>query len=81
MAAFEYRQAEEIRKAFERTGSATCFSDANANVELFPEKTAESCTALAAALVDLEFALTPEEEQQVRRGKDFIQLKNGLTWT
>ncbi len=29
------------------------------------------------ALVELGFDLTPEQRQEIRRGKDFVQLKNG----
>ena len=88
MAAFEYRQAEEIRQAFGRHGVRYLFlgksgaillgfPDTTQDADLFPEKTAENCAALADALAELGFELTPLEEQEVRRGKDFIQLKNG----
>ena len=47
------------------------------DVDLYVEKQAANCEKLAAALVELGFRLTAQEEQEVRRGKDFIQLRNG----
>jgi hypothetical protein len=93
MAAFEYRQAEEIRDAFKRHGVKYLFigksgaillgfPDTTQATELFVEKNAANCERLAGALEELGFDLTGSQAQEVRRGKDFIQLKNGpLTWT
>jgi hypothetical protein len=88
MGAFEYRQAEEIRDAFSRHGCRYMFigksgaillgfPDTTQDADLFVEKTPQNGEALVAALKELGFELTEEECQQVRRGKDFIQLKNG----
>jgi len=88
MAAFEYRQAEEIRDAFARHGVRYLFigksgaillgfPDTTQDADLFVEKTAANCTALVAALLELGFALNDAQAAEVRRGKDFIQLKNG----
>jgi hypothetical protein len=41
------------------------------------EKQVANCEKLVAALAQLGFRLTKQEEQEVRRGKDFIQLRNG----
>ena len=41
------------------------------------KKNASNCERLAGALRDLGFPLTDEQAQEVRRGKDFIQFKNG----
>lgn len=88
MAAFEYRQAEELRDAFARHGvhylflgkSAAIllwFPDTTQDVDLFPEKSAKNGQAIAAALHDLGFTLTGAEIDEIVRGKDFVQLKNG----
>ena len=88
MAAFEYRQAEEIRKCLERFGVRYLFigksgaillgfPDTTQDADLFLDKTAENCAALPAALRELGFDLSADQEQEIARGKDFIQLKNG----
>jgi hypothetical protein len=88
MAAFEYRQAEEVRDAFARHGvrylfigkSAAIllgFPDTTQDADLFPAKSEDNGKALVAALKDLAFDLTETEAQAIVRGKDFVQLKNG----
>jgi hypothetical protein len=88
MAAFEYRQAEEIRDAFARrrvrylflgkSGAILLgFPDTTQDADLYPQKSPENGQALVAALVELGFELSPEQEDEIRRGKDFVQLKNG----
>src|SRR5437016_11851982 len=88
MAAFEYRQAEEIRDAFARHNVRYLFigksgaillgyPDTTQDADLFVEKSMENGRALVAALRDLGFALTPSEAAEIERGKDFVQLKNG----
>jgi hypothetical protein len=88
MGAFEYRQAEEIRDALARHGVRYLFigksgaillgfPDTTQDADLFVEKGPENGRALAAALRELGFALTPEQASEVERGKDFVQLKNG----
>lgn len=88
MAAFEYRQAEEIRDSLSRHSVRYLFSDETAAVllgfpdttqdaDLFVERTAENGQALVAALLELGFELTETEQQDIVRGKDFVQLKNG----
>ncbi len=88
MAAFEYRQAEEIRDTFARRGvrylflgkSAAIllgFPDTTQDADLFVEKKQENCENLVLALIDLGFELAANEAEEIRRGKDFIQLKNG----
>ena len=88
MAAFEYRQAQEIRDAFARHGARYLFlgksgaillgyPDTTQDADLFVEKSAENGRALAAALRELGFTLTPAQEQEIERGKDFVQLKSG----
>lgn len=88
MAAFEYRQAEEIRDVFSRWGvrylflgkSAAIllgFPDTTQDVDVFPQRSVENGRALASALRELGFALTDEQAAEIERGKDFVQLKNG----
>src|SRR5438874_731968 len=88
MVAFDYRQAEEIRDAFARHGVRYLFigksgaillgfPDTTQDADLFLAKSPENGRAAAAALRELGFDLTDEEEQQIIRGKDFVQLKNG----
>jgi hypothetical protein len=85
---FEYAQAEEIRDAFERHGVRYLFlgksgaillgfPDTTQDADLFVEKTPANGEAIAAALVELGFALTIQETADLRVGKDFVQLKNG----
>ncbi|MCX8036464.1 MAG: hypothetical protein N3D11_05290 [Candidatus Sumerlaeia bacterium] len=88
MAAFDYRQAQEIRDTLLRHGCRYLFigksgaillgfPDTTQDADLFVEKTPENCRALVAALLDLGFALTAGQTEEILRGKDFVQLKNG----
>jgi hypothetical protein len=88
MAAFEYRQAQEIRDAFRAHGCRYLFigksgaillgfPDTTQDADLFVERSPENGRALVAALRDLSFTLTDDEAREIERGKDFIQLKNG----
>lgn len=88
MAAFEYRQAEEIRDSFARhkvrymfigkSGAILLgFPDTTQDADIFAEKSPENGEALVAALHDLGFSLTESQSAEVKRGKDFVQLKNG----
>ena len=88
MAAFEYRQAEEIRDAFIRHGARHLFigksgaillgyPDTTQDADLFVEKDPANGRAILAALVDLGFSLTDAQREEILRGKDLVQLKNG----
>ncbi|HET6387307.1 MAG TPA: hypothetical protein VFJ58_28280 [Armatimonadota bacterium] len=88
MAAFEYRQAQEIRDALLRHGvrylfigkSAAIllgFPDTTQDADLFVERKPENGRALVTALRELRFAITDLEAAEIERGKDFVQLKNG----
>src|SRR5438105_10813247 len=88
MAAFEYRQAEEIKRCLDRFGVHYLFigksgaillgfPDTTQDADLFVEKTADNGRALVRALAELGFALAPHEAADVERGRDFVQLKNG----
>ncbi|HEV2946273.1 MAG TPA: hypothetical protein VGX70_02785 [Gemmataceae bacterium] len=88
MAEFEHRQAQEIRDACERHGvrylfigkSAALllgFPDTTQDADLFVDRTPDNCKSLVEALQDLSFSLSEMQIQEIIRGKDFVQLKNG----
>jgi hypothetical protein len=88
MAAFEYRQALEIRDACARhrvkylfigkSGAVLLgYPDTTQDAHLFVDRFTENGERLVQALRDRGFSLTAQEAVQIRRGKDFIQLKNG----
>jgi hypothetical protein len=85
---FEYAQAEEIRDAFARHGVRYLFigksgaillgyPDTTQDADLFLEKSPANGSGAARALRDLGIALTDDQEAEIARGKDFVQLKNG----
>jgi hypothetical protein len=88
MAAFEYRQAEEIRDIFRRhrvqylfigkSGAILLgFPDTTQDADLFVERSPANGKALVEALRELRFELTELQAAEIERGKDFVQLKNG----
>ncbi len=88
MGAFEYRQAMEIADAFARHGCRYLFigkagavllgfPDTTQDADLFVEKSPRNGQALVLALREIGFDLSDEQAQQIRMGKDFVQLKNG----
>lgn len=88
MAAFEYRQAQELRDAFARRGVQyhflgksgailLGFPDTTQDVDLFPMKSVANGQALVTALQDMGFSLTSTQVDDIVRGKDFVQLKSG----
>ncbi len=88
MRAFEYRQAEELRAAFERylvryllIGKAGAiilgFPDTTQDVDVFPSKEADNRFRLVSALRSIGFDLSSEREEDILRGKDFIEIKDG----
>jgi len=88
MAAFEYRQAEEVRDVFARHGVRYLFigksgaillgfPDTTQDADLFVERSPDNGAALVVALRELGFRLTDSQAEEIRRGKDFVQLKNG----
>ncbi len=88
MAAFEYRQAEEIRDALRRHGVRYLFigksgaillgfPDTTQDADLYVDKQRDNGIALVRALRELDFALTDAQAAEIVRGKDFVQLKNG----
>jgi hypothetical protein len=88
MAAFDYRQAQEIRDVFAQHGVRYLFigksgaillgfPDTTQDADLFPQRSVENGRRLVSALQELGFALTEPQTGDIERGKDFIQLKNG----
>ena len=88
MAAFEYRQAEEIRDVLARHGVRYLFigksgaillgfPDTTQDADLYVDKSLSNGRAMVASLRDLGFVLTQEDVGAIERGKDFVQLKNG----
>ena len=88
MAAFEYKQAEEVRDALAAHGVKYLFigksgaillgfPDTTQDADLFVEKNVENGHALVAALREIGFEISEREAEDIERGKDFNQLKNG----
>jgi hypothetical protein len=85
---FDYRQAQEVRDAFEqnkvrylfigKSGAVLLgFPDTTQDVDVFVEKTLENGQNLIIALRQLGFDLTEKQIADVQAGRDFVQLKNG----
>jgi hypothetical protein len=85
---FEYAQAEEVRDAFARHGVRYLFlgksgaillgfPDTTQDADVFVEKSDANGAALVEALRELAFTLTSEQAAEIRRGKDFVQLRDG----
>lgn len=85
---FEYAQAEEIRDAFARHGVRYLFigksglillgfPDTTQDADLFVDKSEANGAAIVTALAELGFELSEREANEIRRCKDFVQLKNG----
>ena len=88
MAAFDYRQAREIRDVFGsfhvrylflgKSGAILLgYPDTTQDADLFVERSPQNGQALVRALRQLGFALTETQAGEINRGKDFVQLKNG----
>ncbi len=88
MAAFDYRQATEVRDAFNRFGVRYLFigkagaillgfPDTTQDADIFVEKSRDNGKAVVAALRELGFDLTQDHAADIEQGKDFVQLKNG----
>jgi len=88
MAAFDYRQAEEVRDAFAqhavrylflgKSGAILLgFPDSTQDAAVLVAKSPENGRAIVAALQDLKFELTEGHCEEIACGKDVVQLKNG----
>lgn len=85
---FSYAQAREIAAAFARhrarflflgkSGAIILgFPDTTQDADLFVLKSPENGAALVAGLEEIGFTLTADQEAEIRRGKDFVQLRSG----
>jgi len=88
MGAFEYRQAEEIRDALVahdvrylfigKSGAILLgYPDTTQDADLFVDRSEENGARLVTALRDLGFTIAANQAEEIQRGKDFVQLKNG----
>lgn len=88
MAAFEYRQALEVRDTFQRHGVRYLFigksgaillgyPDTTQDADLFLDKDPDNGRAAVMALRDLGFPLTDLQAAEIERGKDFVQIREG----
>jgi hypothetical protein len=80
MPAFEFRNAQEVGRIFNEQGVMYLFfgkagaimlgySDTTQDVDLYVDKRAANCEKLVAALLELGFRLTDNEQQEIRQGK------------
>lgn len=88
MPTFEFKSAQELGRVFAQYGVQYLFfgksgaillgySDTTQDVDLYVDKHTENCGKLVGALLDLGFRLTEKEQEEVRQGKDFIQIRSG----
>lgn len=87
-APFSYTQAREIADAMARHNVRYLFigkcaaillgyPDTTQDADLFCEKSPANGRALVAALLELGFPLTEQQQLEIVRGKDFVQLHSG----
>lgn len=85
---FEYRQARELGDVFERHGVRYLFlgksgaimlgyPDTTQDADVFVEKSPENGMALVRALLELGFSLDEFQQAEIKRGKDFVQIRSG----
>jgi hypothetical protein len=77
MAIFEFMNAQELGDACRHHEVKYLFSGKFRGHPLYLDMEAANCVKLVNALVELGFQLTEQEQQEISRGKDFIQLRNG----
>ena len=88
MATFEFRSAQELGRVLKQYGVKYLFfgksgaillgySDTTQDVDLYVDKDQENCEKLVGALLELGFLLSEREQEEIRRGKDFIQIRDG----
>lgn len=88
MAAFEFKSAQELGRTlalhgvkylfFGKSGAILLgYSDTTQDVGLFIDKHSENCEKLVRALREIGFLLAEKGQEEIRRGKDFIQLRKG----
>lgn len=87
-ALFSFQQASDLARALKRRrvrylfigkGGAIIlgFPDTTQDADVFVEKSAKNGERLVAALDDLGFKLSAERKAEIRRCKDFVQIRNG----
>ncbi|MBI4229596.1 MAG: hypothetical protein HY608_02050 [Planctomycetes bacterium] len=85
---FDYRQGREIAEAFGRHGVEYLFlgksgaiilgfPETTQDADLFVRKSPENGRAIVAALVEMGFPLDARQQEEIRRGKDFVQIRTG----
>lgn len=85
---FSYKQAEQISIVFKKykvkylfigkSGAIILgYPDATQDVDIFPEKSEKNCKAIVSALLELGFPLTSQQQDEIMKGKDFVQIRNG----
>lgn len=85
---FDYKQAREIGRVFNKQGARYLFigksgaiilgfPDTTQDADLFVEKKKANCEAVVKALLELGFPLQKREQEEIKRGKDFIQIRKG----
>jgi hypothetical protein len=88
MATFEFKNAQELGRVFKthtvkylffgKSGAILLgYSDTTQDVDVYLDKYTENCKKVVAGLLELGFRLTQKEQEEIRRGKDFVQLRNG----
>ncbi len=85
---FDYRQAQEISRVFKKydvrflfigkSGAIILgFPDTTQDADLFVEKSRANCETIVRALLELGFPLKAKEQEEIRQGKDFVQIREG----
>lgn len=87
-APFDYRQAQDIAATFSRHGVKFLFigksgaiilgfPDTTQDADVFVEKSPDNCKAIVEALLEMGFSLDARRREEVLRGKDFVQFRDG----
>lgn len=85
---FEFKQAEQVRDVFASFGVRYLFigksgaiilgyPDTTQDADVFVEKNQKNGQALVVALEKIGFSLSKTMQEEIIRGKDFIQLRQG----
>ena len=85
---FDYAQAQEIARIFKKhkvrflfigkSGAIILgFPDTTQDADLFVEKSPTNGEGIVGALLELGFSLETREQDEIKRGKDFIQIRKG----
>ncbi len=85
---FQLQQAQEVAEVFAKHSVEFLFIGksgaiilgypaATQDVDIFPEKSVENGKRLVIALRELEFEINEETAEQIIKGVDFVQLKQG----